>query len=117
MRVVPSLSLADTSLFIYHTGYDFVYTLVYVDDIIVTGTIPALVDSFIGSLADRFSLKDEGDLNYFLGIEATRTNTGLHLMQKKYITDLLSKLNMLDAKLVTTLMAPTQDSLSSRKQL
>lgn len=73
-------SITDTSLFIYHKGCDFFYTLVYVDDIIVTRTSPALVDSFISSLADRFSLKDQGDLHYFLGIEATRTNAGLHLM-------------------------------------
>lgn len=99
-------SLADTSVFIYHHNHDSVYVLVYVDDILITGP-SALVDNFIASLAARFSLKDQGELSYFLGIEATRTSTGLHLRQQKYIIDLLSKINMLHAKPVATPMTPT----------
>lgn len=34
------------------------------------------------------------DLNYFLGIEVTRTAGGLPLMQRQYIIDLLAKVNM-----------------------
>ncbi|XP_019090121.1 PREDICTED: uncharacterized protein LOC109128365 [Camelina sativa] len=96
-------SLADTSLFIYHKGSDFIYVLVYVDDIIIAGA-PSLVQAFNLALANRFSLKDLGPLSYFLGIEATRSSKGLHLMQRKYITDLLIKTRMLDAKPVTTPM-------------
>ncbi|KAG7534176.1 Integrase catalytic core [Arabidopsis thaliana x Arabidopsis arenosa] len=99
-------SLADTSVFIFIQGASIVYTLVYVDDIIVTGSTPSLVTSFISTLSRRFSLKDPTDLTYFLGIEATRTSKGLHLMQRKYIIDLLVKTNMLDAKPVSTPMAP-----------
>ncbi|KAG7543090.1 Ribonuclease H-like superfamily [Arabidopsis thaliana x Arabidopsis arenosa] len=99
-------SLADASLFIYHRQHTFIYVLVYVDDIIITGD-PALVKAFKVALAARFSLKDLGPLSYFLGIEATRTSKGLYLMQRKYITDLLRKSNMLDAKPVSTPMSPT----------
>ncbi|KFK45117.1 hypothetical protein AALP_AA1G346500, partial [Arabis alpina] len=56
-------------------------------------------------LADRFSVKDPEDLHYFLGIEAHRTATGLHLSQRKYILDLLHKYTMTNAKPVTTPMA------------
>lgn len=45
-------------------------------------------------------------MSYFLGIEATRTSKGLHLMQKWYILDLLAKTNMLETRPVTTPMAP-----------
>lgn len=99
-------SLADASLFIYHQDRRYLYVLVYVDDILVTGHSD-LVTACISSLADRFSLKDHGELSYFLGIEATRTSKGLHLMQRKYITDLLIKTNMLTAKHVSTPMSPT----------
>ena len=99
-------SIADTSVFIYVRGSDIVYVLVYVDDIIVTGSSTKLITSFIDALAARFSLKDPKDLCYFLGIEATRTASGLHLMQRKYIVDLLVKTNMMDAKPVATPMAP-----------
>ncbi|XP_019084219.1 PREDICTED: myosin-17-like [Camelina sativa] len=90
-------SLGDNSLFIYKHGLFYVYVLVYVDDIIIASPLP-LVQKFNASLAARFSLKDLGPLSYFLGIEATRTSTGLHLMQRKYILDLLAKTKMLGAK-------------------
>lgn len=57
--------------------------------------------------AERFSIKDPVDLHYFLGIEATRTKHGLHLMQRKYIMDLLAKNNMLDTKPVSTPLPST----------
>ncbi|XP_033134130.1 uncharacterized protein LOC103837662 isoform X1 [Brassica rapa] len=95
-------SLADTSLFILRHEGKFVYLLVYVDDILVTGTSTDLVQQVIDALAAKFSIKDMGHLSYFLGIEATRTPQGLHLMQRKYVTDLLHKTNMLHAKPVAT---------------
>lgn len=95
-------SLADASLFIYHQGNVFVYLLVYVDDILVTGNDSSAIDHVLNALANRFSIKDPTDLHYFLGIEATRTAHSLHLMQKKYILDLLTKVNMRDAKPVST---------------
>lgn len=97
-------SVADTSTFVYIHGDHIVYVLVYIDDIIVTGSRISLVMGFIHVLATRFSLKEPTDLSYFLGVEATRTTSGLHLMQRKYIVDLLTKTKMLDAKPVTTLM-------------
>lgn len=70
-------SMADTSLFIHHTGDHHTYILVYVDDIIVTGSNHQLVYAVLKSLATRFSIKDPVDLHYFLGIEVTRSTTGL----------------------------------------
>ena len=98
-------SVADMSVFVYINGAQIVYCLVYVDDIIVTGSSQTLVMAFINALSQRFSLKDPTDLVYFLGIEATRTSQGLRLMQHKYIYDLLCKMQMLDAKPVSTPMA------------
>lgn len=98
-------SLADTSVFIYNNHGHRLYCLVYVDDIIVTGSSSTLVASFITSLSQRFSLKEPTDLRYFLGVEATRTAQRLHLMQRKYIIDLLQRTKMTDAKTVLTPMA------------
>lgn len=100
-------SLADASLFVYCQGNNLAYVLVYVDDIIVTGNNSEMVSGIIASLGTRFSLKDQGDISYFLGIEVTRTTKGLHLMQRKYIIDLLTKTNMLEAKPVSTPMQST----------
>lgn len=67
-------SIADTSLFTYNHGSDLVYILVYVDDILVTGSNTHLITGIIYALANCFSLKDHGELSYFLGIETTHTS-------------------------------------------
>lgn len=101
-------SLADASLFVLCSGRLVIYILIYVDDIIVTGNCFPEIIKFIKHLSSRFSLKDLGDLSYFLGMEAHRTSTGLHLTQTKYITDLLAKTKMTEAKPVATPMCSTQ---------
>lgn len=111
-------SIADTSLFTLRVGHDCAYVLVYVDDMLITGSSAKIVQTCISSLASRFSIKDMGELRYFLGIEATHTKSGLHLMQKRYIIDLLEKTNMQDAKPVSTPMSPTPKlSLNSGERL
>lgn len=94
--------LADASLFIYNHNYCLIYVLIYVGDILVNENQHTLVTEFVSTLADCISIMDHGDLHYFLGIETTRTNDGLHLMKHKYILDLLTKTNMTGAKPVTT---------------
>ena len=98
-------SLADTSLFILRRHNSLIYLLVYVDDIIITGNDPVMLQQTLTLLATRFSVKDPEDLNSFLGIEAHRTNAGMHLTQRRYILDLLQRCNMTDAKPVSTPMA------------
>lgn len=98
-------SLADTSLFILRRGSKIIYLLIYVDDILITGNTTAGLSHVLALLAERFSVKDTEDLNYFLGIEAHRTPKGLHLSQRKYVLDLLHKYDMSNAKPVTTPMA------------
>jgi len=105
-------SMVDTSLFILSSGNTITYVLVYADDILVTGNDNMMVEQVLASFADRFSIKDPTDLHYFLGIEVTRSSRGLHLMQRKYIIDLLTKNNMLDVKPVSTSLQPVQNSHS-----
>ncbi|GAB2272659.1 hypothetical protein Dimus_038986 [Dionaea muscipula] len=100
-------SHCDTSLFIFQSSSTLIYLLVYVDDILITGSSTASITSFIQALASRFSLKDLGQLSYFLGVEATSTAAGLHLTQRKYISDLLVRLQMTDSKPVHTPLAST----------
>ena len=102
-------SLADASLFIFNNGGILLYMLVYVDDIIITGNSQQHITRFIASLSHRFSLKDLGDLTYFLGIECTRTASGLHLTQERYIADLLHRTNMKNAKSVATPLCSTSN--------
>ena len=65
------------------------------DDIIITGNNCKLIHSLISQMNSMFSLKDIGELDYFLGIEVQRQQDGsLILTQSKYIHDLLTKTNM-----------------------
>lgn len=100
-------SMADASLVILRVGTVFIYILIYVDDILITGSCPSAINKFIGILSECFSLKDLGDLSYFLGIKVLHNKYGIRLTQRKYTTDLLSRTHMLDAKPVQTPMSST----------
>nr|GEU65252.1 ribonuclease H-like domain-containing protein [Tanacetum cinerariifolium] len=56
----------------------------------------ALLQQIITSLHQEFDMTDLGALNYFLGISATRSSTGLFLSQKKYACELLERANMVN---------------------
>ncbi|KAI9169309.1 hypothetical protein LWI28_010561 [Acer negundo] len=96
------------SLFIRHRPGHTLYLLVYVDDIIITGSSNSQVCDFIATLAHRFSLKDLGLLSFFLSVEAHRSPRGLFLSQQQCIQNLLVKTNMLEAKPVLTPLALTE---------
>lgn len=63
-------STANPPLFILHTGSHVVLLLLYVDDIILTGSSSVLLTQLISSLSSQFHMKDLGNVHYFLGIEA-----------------------------------------------
>lgn len=99
-------SKCDPSLCIYTLNGEVVYLLVYVDDIIITGSSSTLVQQLVTQMNSVFSLKQLGHLDYFLGIEVRRQPHGsIILTQSKYIRDLLSKTNMSDAKSISSPMA------------
>lgn len=81
------------------------YFLVYVDDLILTGNNNTFFHHVVTSLASAFSVKELGKLSYFLGVEVLRSSMTCSLVQRKYITDLLTKYNMLDAKPIQTPLA------------
>ncbi|KAG8489058.1 hypothetical protein CXB51_017051 [Gossypium anomalum] len=100
-----TLSKSDASLFVRSTFDNTLYVLVYVDDIVITGSSSDEIDCFVRQLHNKFALKDLGDLQYFLGLKVTRSSSGtLHLCQRKYIRELLARSSMSTAKSVHTPM-------------
>jgi hypothetical protein len=65
-------SQGDTSLFIYNQSSIMVFFLVYVDDIIVTGSSKEAISTLIKDLNTNFAIKDLGELHFFLGIEVKK---------------------------------------------
>ncbi|CAL2227060.1 unnamed protein product [Prunus armeniaca] len=90
-------SKADPSLFIFHKDDNFLFLLIYVDDIIVTGNALSQVNALLQSHNRQFAMKDLGDLHYFLGIEVQHTPDMLCLNQAKYAADLLKRATLHEA--------------------
>ncbi|XP_025648306.1 uncharacterized mitochondrial protein AtMg00810-like [Arachis hypogaea] len=97
---------SDVSLFVRHNSSNVTYLLVYVDDIIVTGNNSQEIETLISQLHEKFSLKDLGRFNYFLGLEATYLPHGdLLISQMKYAKELLLKAGMNNSKPLPTPMS------------
>lgn len=80
-----------------------VYVLVYVDDIIITGNSITLIQTIVTRLDSEFSLKQLGKLDYLLGVQVQHLQNGsLLLSQTKYLTDLLDRAEMAEAKSLHT---------------
>lgn len=107
---------SDSSLFVLMNKDHVTFLLIYVDDIIITGSNSKFLKSFITQLNVMFALKDLGSLHYFLGVEVCRDEGGLYLKQTKYIFDLLRKFNMENVTSCPTPMV-TGRSLSEEAEL
>ncbi|KAM1784958.1 hypothetical protein ACFX12_037917 [Malus domestica] len=99
-------SLSDPSLFVKKHPTGIVILLLYVDDIILTGSSSSLISEVVSALTQAFDMKDLGNLHYFLGLQITYKSTGLFVSQTKYIQDLLAKVDMQDAKSCATPCLP-----------
>lgn len=81
-------------MFILHNKSVTLFILIYINDIIVTGSNQDLINAFIKTLGSHFLVKDPGPLQFFLGIKVTCTATSIFLSQSKFIYDLLERVNM-----------------------
>ncbi|PNX93258.1 histone deacetylase, partial [Trifolium pratense] len=103
-----SASKCDPSLLVHHQQGACTYVLIYVDDILITGSSSQLIEDLIHKLNIQFALKQLGEIDYFLGIEVHHMSSGaLLLNQSKYIKDLLVKTNMDNCKPIGSPMVST----------
>ena len=98
---------ADHSFFYHHNSSgQCIYLVVYVDDIVVTGSDQDGIQKLKQHLFTHFQTKDLGKLKYFLGIEIVQSSSGVVLSQQKYALHILEETGMLDGKPVDTPMDP-----------
>ncbi|XP_070026407.1 uncharacterized mitochondrial protein AtMg00810-like [Nicotiana sylvestris] len=79
-----------------------VIILIYVDDLIITGSDKDLIEEAKHTLHNNFKVKDLGELKYFLWIEVVRSKQGILLNQRKYALELISDVGLSGAKPTTT---------------
>jgi hypothetical protein len=89
-------STANYSLFVKCTKSSFNALLVYVDDFVLLGNNLAEITAIKQQLHATFKIKNLG--NFFMGIEAARSKSGLILNQRRYCLELLEEYGLLGCK-------------------
>jgi hypothetical protein len=100
-------SNADHSLFTLSQQDDFTALLIYVDDIILSGTSLHEIDRIKAILDNNFKIKDLGVVKYFLGLEVAHSKAGISISQRKYCLDLLNDSGLLGSKPASTPLDPS----------
>eukprot|EP00253_Pinus_taeda_P013227 PITA_13227 len=99
-------SPSDANLYIKHIGDDILLVVVYVDDLIITGSSANLIHGIKQDLCRTFDMTDLGLLHYCLGVEVWQTENHIFLSQSKYAKNLVDRFRMQDCKPTTTPMEP-----------
>uniref|UniRef100_A0A2N9IMY5 Reverse transcriptase Ty1/copia-type domain-containing protein n=1 Tax=Fagus sylvatica TaxID=28930 RepID=A0A2N9IMY5_FAGSY len=95
-------SSQDSALFIHQSSQGLVLLLLYVDDMIITGSDTIGIHDIKTHLGTCFEMKDLGPLHYFLGIGVNYSSSGYTLSQVKHASDLISRAGLTDNKAVDT---------------
>ena len=111
-------SAADHSVFYHHSSTgQCIYLIVYVDDIIITGSDQDGIQKLKQHLCNHFQTKDFGKLKYLIGIDVAQSNSGVVIFQRKYTLDILTDTGMLDCKPVNTPMNPNVKLIPGQREL
>lgn len=94
VSVVFIHNTSDYFVFTKKSGTNIVVILIYVDDILLTGSSKELINEAKTSLHQEFKLKNLGELRYFLGIEVLRSKHAILINQRKYTLELMPELGL-----------------------
>jgi hypothetical protein len=98
----------DRCVYIKHVNGSPIYLLLYVDDMLIAAKSKIEINKLKKLLSSEFDMKDLGSAKKILGMEISRDiKSGLlFLSQQNYIKKVLQRLNMQNAKAVSTSIAP-----------
>ena len=89
---------SDPNVYTKKVEIHLIILVLYVDDLILTGSDSKILNHVKTSLKKKFEMTDLGILHYFLGLQVFQTNEGIFLSQSKYACDLLHRFRMEDSK-------------------
>eukprot|EP00253_Pinus_taeda_P029219 PITA_29219 len=82
------------TIYIKIVGKSLIIIFLYVNDVILTGSDPNLINHVNSNLKKKFEMTDLGHLHYFLGLQVLQSKEGISLSQSKYACDLLHHFHM-----------------------
>eukprot|EP00253_Pinus_taeda_P017794 PITA_17794 len=89
---------SDNTVYTKTVGNSLIILVLYVDDLILTGSDPILINHVKSSLKKKFEMTDLGHLHYFLGLQVLQSKEGISLSQSKYACDILRHFHMEECK-------------------
>jgi hypothetical protein len=93
-------SRVDHSVYSKQVGNQFIYVVLYVDDMLLVGNNMDVIKEVKSQLSSKFDMKDLGAANFIFGMEIKRdrANRKLWLNQRKYVETILQRFNMHGSK-------------------
>jgi hypothetical protein len=77
-------------LFVKKVGKIVVYLVIYVDDLLITGSNESYIASIKKGLKKGFKMTYMGHLHYYLGTKVIQYPKYIFIFEKKYIKELLN---------------------------
>eukprot|EP00253_Pinus_taeda_P028629 PITA_28629 len=88
---------SDNTVYTKKVGKSLIIPVLYVDDLILTGSDPNLINHVKSSLKKKFEMTNLGHLHYFLALQVLESKESISLSQSKYACDLLRHFHMEDS--------------------
>jgi hypothetical protein len=86
-------TFVDPNLYYLFDRFDLLVLVLYVDDLILTGSSEKLIAGCKAELACEFEMKDIGLMHYFLGLEVWQSPGEVFLGQGKYAVEILEEIS------------------------
>jgi hypothetical protein len=103
----------DSNLYVKSIGNDIILLVIYVYDIIITGSEASVIEQIKSNISKDFNLIDLGLLHYYVGVEVWQTCSNIFVSQTKFTRSLVNRLRMTDCKISSTPME-TWSKLSTK---
>ncbi|KAH9324630.1 hypothetical protein KI387_004808, partial [Taxus chinensis] len=94
----------DPNLYLEKQGGEMVIVVVYVDDLVITGSLVKMIDETKKDLKRSFDMIDLGLMHYCLGLEVCQKENNIFVSQMKYTKTTLEKFRMMDYTPIATPM-------------
>ena len=89
-------SQADPCLYIKKVGKEILVIVLYVDDLLITGSNMQFINHFKKAIGDRFKMKDLGELRWMLGMEIVhnKMEPSVTINQTAYLEQILERFHI-----------------------